>query len=104
MVALFPTFMYFASLDKNGSFTVKKYTVPYANKNSWAWGYVLLSRIIAVVCVILLGIMLVTFFQNYLNCGRIILKMPLMLYISMAFINLSGVLRFEGKINAQDLD
>lgn len=86
------------AIKNNGSFTTKRLNVRVSDKSSFAGALVLLCRIIAIVCVILLGILIVSFIQNYLNWGRIILKMPLMVYLTIGFLNVSSELRFQKMI------
>lgn len=90
------------NVQDNGEYKTKVFSTKFSNKSSWAWGYVVLTRILCIVFIILLGIMVVNFIQNYVNWGKIILKMPLMLFLAVAFLNLSAILRFQ--INMEKLD
>ena len=77
------------NVQSEGSFTTRAFKTNFSNKSSWAWGYVLLTRILCVLFIILLGIVVYNFVQNYVNWGEIILKAPMMLFIAIGFLNLS---------------
>jgi len=78
-----------------GSFETTRTKMKFANKASIGGGLVVFARIMAVLFVILLGILIVSFIQNYLNWGKIILKMPFMVFCAVGFLNLSAELRFQ---------
>ncbi|MBQ7880370.1 MAG: hypothetical protein IJ358_00815 [Clostridia bacterium] len=82
-------------VKEHGSFTTKRLKKGYANKASWSGGLVVLFRIIAIVFVILLAILTVSFIENYLNWGRIILKMPFMVLCTVQFLSLSAEFRYQ---------
>lgn len=90
------------NVKSNGEFKASVSKVRFSNKSSWAWGYVVLTRILCLVFIILLGITVFNFIQNYVNWGKIILKMPLTLFLAVGFLNLSAILRFQ--INLEKLD
>ena len=82
-------------IKQYGSLTMKRSKMRFSNKNSVAGGLVVFYRIVAVLFVILLGILIVSFIQNYLNWGKIILKMPFMVYCAVGFLNRSADFRFN---------
>lgn len=86
-----------------GSYTTKRLKFKFSQKSSWSWGYLVLTNIITIVFVILLGIMVVNFIQNYVNWGRIILKMPLMLFLAVASLQVSANLRYESLLEKSKL-
>lgn len=82
-------------IRNNGKFTTKRIKLKFSNKASLGGALIVFARIIALLFVILLGILIVSFIQNYLNWGKIILKMPLMVLCAVQFLNLSAELRFQ---------
>ncbi|MBQ8522582.1 MAG: hypothetical protein IJ458_02820 [Clostridia bacterium] len=83
------------TIKRDGSFATMRLKMKFSNKASWGGGLVVLCRIIAILFVILLGILIVSFIQNYLNWGKIILKMPFMVYCAVGFLNASAELRYQ---------
>lgn len=79
----------------SGKCTTRRLKVKVSNKASFAGGLLVLCRIIAVIFVILLGILVVNFLQNYLNWGKVILKMPIMILLAVEFLNSSAELKFK---------
>lgn len=86
------------TIKSGQNFTTKRMKFRFSDKFSWGGGLVVLTRIIALLFVVLLGILIVSFIQNYLNWGKIILKMPLMVFCAVGFLNLSAELRFQGLV------
>ena len=84
-----------AAVKQYGSIDVPRSKARYSDKGSWAGGLVVLYRVFAVLFVILLGILVVSFIQNYLNWGKVILKMPFMVYCAVGFLNSSADFRFN---------
>jgi len=83
------------TINRGENFTTKRVKFKFSDKHSFGGALVILSRFIALLFVILLGILIVSFIQNYLNWGKVILKMPFMVYCAIGFLNLSAELRFQ---------
>lgn len=83
------------TINENGFFKTFRIKLKFSNKASIGGGLVVFCRILAVLFVILLGILIVSFIQNYLNWGKVILKMPFMVFCAVGFLNLSAELRFQ---------
>lgn len=83
------------TIKKDGRFVTNRIKMKFSNKASWGGALVVLSRILAILFVILLGILTVSFIQNYVNWGKVILKMPLTLFCAVSFLNLSAELRYQ---------
>lgn len=86
------------TIKEEGKFESKRLKVRFSNKASWSGAFVVFFRIIAVVFVILLVGLIISFVQNYLNWGKIILKMPLMVLLAVQFLSLSAELRYQTMI------
>ncbi len=86
------------TIQKDGACATFRTKLRFSNKASWAGGLVLFCRILAVLFVILLGILIVSFIQQYLNWGKIILKMPFMVLIAVGFLNTSAEFRFHSMV------
>ena len=84
-----------STIRREGSFNTKRVKLKFSNKTSFGGALVVFCRIIAILFVILLGILIVSFIQNYLNWGKIILKMPFMVFCAVGFLNLSAELRYQ---------
>lgn len=82
-------------IEQKGSFESFRFKLRFSNKASFGGALVVLCRIIAILFIILLSILVVSFIQNYLNWGKIILKMPFMVLCVVGFLNLSAELRFQ---------
>ena len=82
-------------VKEHGKFVGSRLKLKFSNKASWAGAFVVFFRILAIVFVILLGILIVSFIQNYLNWGKIILKMPLMVLLAIQFLHLSAEVRYQ---------
>ncbi|MFQ6724316.1 MAG: hypothetical protein ACLRFE_03165 [Clostridia bacterium] len=81
---------------KNGDvFPTKRVKMKFSDKHSFAGALIVFARIMAVLFVILLGILIVNFVQDYLNWGKIILKMPFMVLCAVMFLNASAELRYQ---------
>ena len=87
-----------ATINKEGSVTTIRSKLRFSNKASFAGGLVLFCKFLAVLFVILLGILIVSFIQQYLNWGKIILKMPFMVLCAVGFLNTSAELRFHAMV------
>ena len=83
------------TIKKDGSFTSMRVKLRFSNKHSWAGGFVVFCRFLVVLFVILLGIMIVNFVQDYLNWGKVILKMPFMVFCAISILNLSAEMRYQ---------
>lgn len=81
-----------------GEFKTMRLKLRFSNKSSWAGGLVVFCRIIAIVFVVLLAALIGSFVQNYLNWGKVILKMPLMVLLAVGFLNISAELRYQTMI------
>lgn len=69
---------------------------PKAPKNvSVAGGFRILIHFITILFVVLLGVLIVSFVQNYLNWGEVILKMPFMVYCSVSLLNVSANTKYK---------
>ena len=86
------------AVKTQGQFKTMRVKLKFSNKASWAGGFVVLCRIIAIVFIVLLVALIVSFIQNYLNWGKIILKMPLMVLLAVACLNTSAELRYQTMI------
>ncbi len=84
-----------AAVKQYGSIDVARPRARYSDKTSWTAGLAVFYRVIAVLFVILLGILTVSFIQNYVNWGKVILKMPFMVYCAVAFLSTSAEFRFN---------
>jgi hypothetical protein len=84
-----------SSVKTNGTFEITKIKFRYSNKSSFSGALVLFCRFLAILFVILLGILIVNFIQQYLNWGKIILKMPFMVLCAVGFLNTSAELKFQ---------
>lgn len=85
-------------INSEGKFITMRIRRGFSDKTSWGGALTVLARVIAVLFVIFLGILIVSFVQNYLNWGKIILKMPLMVFCAVWFLNMSAELRFQSMI------
>jgi len=85
-------------IKQDGQFTTMRVKMRFSDKSSFAGAVVVLCRIIAVLFVMLLAILTVSFIQNYLNWGKIILKMPIMVLIAVGFLSMSADLRYQAMI------
>lgn len=77
------------------NFQTRRITIKFSNKSSIGGAFVVFCRIIALVLVMLMGVMIASFVQNYLNWGKIILKMPFMVLIVVQILNLSAELKYQ---------
>lgn len=82
-------------VKEQGRFHSKRIKLKFSDKTTWAGAFVILFRIIAIIIVVLLGVLIVTFIRNYLNWGKIVLKMPLMVLVAVQALNLSAELRYQ---------
>lgn len=78
-----------------GKYVGTRLKLRFSNKGSWAGAFVMFFRIISILFLVLLGILIVSFIQNYLNWGKVILKMPLMVLLAVQFLNLSAEIRYQ---------
>jgi len=83
------------TIKEKGQFVTKRVNLKFSDKSSWAGAFVVFFRIIAILFVFLLGALIVSFVQNYLNWGKIILKMPFMVFCAVGFLNLSAEIRYQ---------
>ncbi len=83
------------TIKQEGSVTIARMKSKILKTSTLSSGIVLFARIIAILFVILLGILTVSFIQNYLEWGKIILKMPLLMFMAVGFLNWSAELRFQ---------
>ena len=87
-------------IDEEGKFEVRRdLNYRFNAKSSWSWGVLLLFRIFTIVIAILTGILVVEFVQDYLNWGKVILKMPILILLLIAFMNTSASLRLRSSID-----
>lgn len=86
------------TIKREGKFITRRIRFKFSDKSSWAGGMVILARIIAILFVVLLGILTISFLQNYINWGKVILKMPFMMFCAVGFLNLSAELRYQTMI------
>lgn len=91
------------AIKQDGLFATKRVKIKFSNKSSFGGALVLFARIIAILFVILLAILIVSFIQNYLNWGKIILKMPLMVFFAIMFLNYSAELRYQTLIEQANM-
>ena len=82
-------------IEREGKYDGTRLKLRFSNKSSWGGAFAIFFRIIAIVFLILLGILIVSFIQNYLNWGKIILKTPLMVLMAVQFLNLSAEIRYQ---------
>ena len=87
-----------AAIKRDGKFETIRSKLRFSNKGSFAGALVVFCRFLAVLFVILLGILVVSFIQQYLNWGKIILKMPFMVLCAVGFLNTSAELRFQSMV------
>jgi len=85
-------------IRQHGSLTIRRTKLRFSNKHSWAGGLVVFYRILTLVFIILLGIGVYSFIKNYVNWGKVILKMPFMIYCAVTALNRSSDLRFQVNI------
>ena len=86
------------TIKQKGDFTTHRISFKFSDKSSWAGGMVVLARIVAILFVVLLAILTGSFLQNYINWGKVILKMPFMMFCAVGFLNLSAELRYQTMI------
>ena len=82
-------------VSSGNQFITSRVKMKFSNKSSFAGALVVLCKILAVLFVILLGIVIVSFVQNYVNWGKVILKMPFMVFCAIGFLNLSAELSYQ---------
>lgn len=83
------------NIKLNGTFVTKRPRLIPASKPNLINAMAVFARILAIVLVILLGVFIVSFIENYLNWGKVILKMPIIVLIAIAFLNYSLELRYD---------
>lgn len=64
-------------------------------KSTFSNMLMILCRIICVLFAVFVGICIFSFIDNFMNWGKILLKIPALVMLLVAFLNLSGVLRFN---------
>jgi hypothetical protein len=85
-------------IEIEGKFETVRLGLRFSNKASWAGAFVFLIKILALLFVVLLGLLIVNFVQDYLNWGKIILKVPFMVFLAVGFLNTSAELKFQTMI------
>lgn len=86
------------AVEKDGQFVTERTKIKFSNKFSVGGAIVVFCKLMAVLFVILLGILMVSFIQNYLNWGKIILKMPLMVFLAVSFLQTSAELKYQSML------
>lgn len=86
------------AIEKDGQFVTTRTKLKFSNKFSAGGAIVIFCKIMAVLFVILLGILMVSFIQNYLNWGKVILKMPLMVFLAVSFLQTSAELKYQAML------
>jgi len=82
-------------IKQQGSLIMKRTRIRFSNKNSLGGGIVVFYKVLAVIITVLLGISIVAFIQNYVNWGKIILKMPFIVYCAVGALNRTADIRFQ---------
>lgn len=85
-------------IKRDQQFSTFRLKLRFSNKTSWGGALIFFSRFLAILFILLFGIMIVSFIQNYLNWGKIILKMPFMALCAVGFLNCSSELRFQSVV------
>lgn len=85
-------------VNAGGTFVGRRTKIRFSNKASLGGAIALFCRILAILFVVLLGVLIVSFVQNYLNWGKVILKMPLMVFLAVSFLHTSAEVRFQALV------
>jgi hypothetical protein len=85
-------------VSDGGTFVCRRTKIRFSNKASVGGAIALFCKIIAILFVILLGILIVSFIQNYLKWGKVILKMPLMVFLTVSFLHTSAEVRYQALV------
>lgn len=86
------------TVKRDGQFVTRRTKIKFSNKSSLGGAIAVFYRIISLLFVIFLGILIVSFIQNYLNWGKIILKMPIMVFLAISFLHTSADLKYQAMI------
>lgn len=89
-------------IDQTGECRYPRYGESFFRKRTIASGLALFMRIISVVFLILLGILIINFIRDYLNWGKVILKLPLMMLIVVEVVNISAEIRHQTMLTKVD--
>ena len=87
------------AIREEGSYTLKRFKLKFSKKTSFAGALAVLCRIITVVFIVLLGIMVVNFIKDYVNWGKVILKMPFMFYCAISMLSVSSEFRYQALLD-----
>lgn len=90
-----------AEIEQNGTATGYVSRLTVNEKSTFANILLVLCRIITVVFTIFVGICIFNFVENFVNWGKILLKIPALVMVVVAFLNLSGILRFNQLLSHQ---
>ncbi len=92
-------------INEEGKFEIRRdINFRFNAKSGLSWGILLLFRIFTITIAILTGILVVEFVQDYLNWGEVILKMPILLLLLIAFMNTSASLRLRCAIDKINIE
>jgi len=78
-----------------GSVATMRVKMKFSKKSSFAGILVVFARILAILFVIALVGVIISFIQNYINWGKVILKMPFMVLCAVSMLNISAELRYQ---------
>ena len=90
------------AINQFGECMTPRYGESFFRKRTIAKGLALFMRIISVVFVLLLGILMVNFVMDYLNWGKVILKLPLMVLIVVEVLNVSAEIKYQTMLTKVD--
>lgn len=90
------------AVRENGECQNVRLGAKFFRQRTFAHGLVILSRIISIVFVLLLGILIVNFIQDYLNWGKVILKLPLMVLLVVEVLNMTAEIRYQTMLEEVD--
>lgn len=79
----------------NGSAVGLMSAIKFNDKTSFGNGLIVFCRILTVVFTVFVGIAMFNFVENFLNWGKVLLKIPALVMLVVMSLNLSGMLRFN---------
>lgn len=82
-------------VETNGSAVGLMSAINFNDKTSFGNGLIVFCRILTVVFAIFVGIAMFNFVQDFLNWGKVMLKIPALVMLVVISLNLSGMLRFN---------
>ena len=83
------------TINLYGSFETRRLKIKLSNKHSWGGALRVLCHIFAIIFVVILAAMMFSFVKNYVNWGKVILKVPFMIFCAVSMLNLSAELKIQ---------